>query len=56
VDVAVAEPTEDVEDEDAVLHGPAKVTEGVCHDLYLAAELTNREVTLDEGSKARIEP
>jgi hypothetical protein len=56
VGVAVAEPAEDIEDEDAILHGPAKITEGVCHGLHLAAELANSEVTLDEGPETRIEP
>jgi hypothetical protein len=55
VGVAVTEPTEDVEDQDAVLHGPAKVTEGVGHALHPAAELADGEVTLDEGTEACIE-
>ena len=54
--VAVAEPTKDVEDQDAVLHGLAKVAEGVRHCLHLAAELSNNKVTLHEGVEARIEP
>jgi hypothetical protein len=56
VGVAVTEPAEDVEDEDAVLHGPTKVTKGVSHGLHLAAELADREVTLDEGLEVRIKP
>jgi hypothetical protein len=56
VGVAVAEPAENIEDQDAVLHGPAQVTEGVCHGLHLPAELANSEITLDEGPEARIEP
>jgi hypothetical protein len=56
VDVAVTESVEDIEDQDAVLHGSAKVAEGVRHDLHLAAELANSEVTLDEGPETRIEP
>jgi hypothetical protein len=55
VGVAVAEPAEDVEDQDTVLHWPAEVAEGVCHALHPVAEIANREVTLDEGVKARIE-
>ena len=55
VGIAVNEPAEDVEDQDAVLHGPAKVAKRVCHALHPAAELANREVTLDEGAEARIE-
>jgi hypothetical protein len=54
--VAVAEPAKDVEDEDAILHGPAQVTEGVRHGLHLAAELSNSKVTLHEGAEARVEP
>ena len=37
-----------------VLHGPAKVTEGVCHAHHLVVEITNKEVALDEGAEARI--
>jgi hypothetical protein len=55
VGVAVTEPAEDVEDQETVLHGPAKVTEGVHHALHPAAELANRGVALDEGREARIE-
>ena len=55
VGVAVTEPTEDVEDQDAVLHGPAKVAEGVRHAIHPTAEIAIGEVTLDEGAKARIE-
>jgi len=55
VSVAIAEPAKDVEDQDTVLHGPAKVAERVCHPLHLAAELANGEVTLDERPKACIE-
>jgi len=55
VGIAVNEPAEDVEDQDAVLHGPAKVAKGVRHALHLAAEIANREVTLDKGAEARIE-
>jgi len=40
---------------DTVLHGPAKVAERVCHALYLAAELADRDVALDEGMEARVE-
>jgi hypothetical protein len=56
VGVAVIEPVEDVEDQNAVLHGPAKVTEGVRHCLHLVAELSNSKVTLHEGAETRIEP
>jgi hypothetical protein len=56
VGVAIAEPAEDIKDQDAVLHGPTKVTEGVCVGLHLAAKLANSEVTLDEGPETRIEP
>jgi hypothetical protein len=56
VGVAVTESAEDVEDQDAVLHGPAKVAEGVRHCLHLAAELSNSKVTLHEGAETRIEP
>jgi hypothetical protein len=55
VGVAVAEPAEDFEDQDMVLHRPAEVAEGVCHALHPAAEIANREITLDEGTEARIE-
>jgi len=55
VGVAVTEPAEDIEDQDAVLHGPAKVAEGVRHALHAPAEVANGEVTLDEGAEARIE-
>ena len=53
--VAIAEPTEDVEDQDTVLHEPAKVAEGVHHALHLATELADGEVALDERPEARIE-
>jgi hypothetical protein len=53
--VAVAEPAEDIEDEDAILHGPTQVAEGVGHDLHLPAELANCKVPLDEGAEARVE-
>jgi hypothetical protein len=52
----VIEPAEDVEDQDVVLHGLAKVAEGVRHCLHLAAELSNNKVTLHEGAETRIEP
>jgi hypothetical protein len=55
VGVAVAEPPEDVEDQDAILHGPPKVPQGVRHALHPAAELTDGEVTLDERPEARVE-
>jgi hypothetical protein len=55
VGVAVTEPAEDVEDQDAVLHRPAEVAKGVGHALHPAAELANREVTLDKGAETRIE-
>jgi hypothetical protein len=55
VGVAVTEPAEDVEDEDAILHGPAQVAEGVSHGLHLPTELANVKVPLDEGAEARIE-
>jgi len=55
VSVAIAEPAEDVEDQDTVLHGPAQITEGVRHALHLTAELADREVALDERPEARIE-
>jgi hypothetical protein len=51
----LTESTDDVEDQDAVLHGQAKVAEGVRHALHMAAELANGEVALDEGTEARIE-
>ena len=53
--VAVTEPVEDIEDQETVLHGLAEVTEGVRHAFHLAAEVTNGEVALDEGTEARIE-
>jgi len=56
VGAAVTEPVVDVEDQETVLHGPAEVAEGVRHALHSVAEVTNGEVTLDEGPKARIEP
>ena len=55
VSVAVAEPAEDVEDDDAILHGPAEIAERVRHALHSAAELAGREVPLDEGSEACVE-
>ena len=55
VSVAVVEPTEDVEDQDTVLHGPAKVAKRVCHALHLTAEVADGEVALDEGPEAHIE-
>jgi hypothetical protein len=55
VGVAVTEPAEDVENEDAVLHGPAEVTEGVRHALHPAAVVADAEVALDEGAEARVE-
>jgi len=55
VGVAIAEPAEDVEDQDTILHGSAKVTERVRHALHLVAELADREVALDEGTEARVE-
>ena len=54
VSVASAEPAEDIEDQDTVLHGPAKIVEGVRHALHLAAELADGEVALDERPEARI--
>jgi len=54
VSVAVTEPAKDVEDQDTVLHGPAKVAERVRHSLPLAAELADGEVALDERPEARI--
>jgi hypothetical protein len=53
--VAVTEPTKDVEDQDAILHGPAEVAKGVRHALHLTTELANGEVTLDEGAEAGVE-
>jgi hypothetical protein len=53
--VAVTEPTEDIEDQDAILHGPAEVAKGVRHALHLTTELANGEVTLDEGAEAGVE-
>jgi hypothetical protein len=55
VGVAVAEPPEDVEDQDAILHGPPEVPQRVSHGLHPTAELTDGEVTLDEGAEARVE-
>jgi hypothetical protein len=46
---------EDVEDEDAILHGPAQVAEGVGHGLHLPAELAHSKVPLDEGAEASVE-
>jgi hypothetical protein len=54
VGVVVAEPAEDIKDEDAILHGPAQVAEGICNGLHLPAELANGKVLLDEGAEARI--
>jgi hypothetical protein len=53
--VVVTEPAEDVEDQDAILHGPAEVIKGVCHALHPTIELANGEVTLDEGAEAGVE-
>jgi len=55
VAVSLVEAAKDVEDQDPVLHGPAKVTEGVCHGLHLPAVLANGEVALDEGAEACVE-
>jgi hypothetical protein len=55
VGVAVAEPPEDVEDQDAILHGPPKVPQGVRHALHPAAELSDGEVPLDESPETRVE-
>lgn len=55
VGVALVEAAKNVENQDPVLHGPAKVTEGVRHGLHLPAELANGEVALDEGAEARVE-
>ena len=55
VSVAIVEPAEDVEDQDTVLHGPAKVVERVRHAHHLVAELADGEVALDERPEARIE-
>jgi hypothetical protein len=55
VGVPVAEPAKDVEDQDAILHGPAEVAKGVRHALHPTAELADGEVTLDEGAEARVE-
>jgi hypothetical protein len=52
---AVAEPPEDVEDQDAILDGPPKVPQRVSHALHPTAELADREVSLDEGAEARVE-
>jgi hypothetical protein len=56
VGIAVTESAEDVEDEDAILHGPAQVAEGVGHGLHLPAELADGKVPLDEDAEARVEP
>jgi hypothetical protein len=55
VGVAVAEPPKDVEDQDAILHGPPKVPQGVGHALHPTTELADGEVTLYEGPEARVE-
>jgi hypothetical protein len=55
VGVAVAEPPEDVEDQDAILDGPPEIPQGVSHALHPTAELADGEVTLDEGAEARVE-
>jgi hypothetical protein len=55
VGVAVTEPTEDIEDQDAILHGPAEVAKGVYHALHPTVELANGEVTLDKGVEACVE-
>jgi hypothetical protein len=55
VGVAVTESAEDVEDEDAILHEPAQVAEGVSHGLHLPAELADGQVPLDKGVEARVE-
>jgi hypothetical protein len=53
--VTVTEPAEDVEDQDAILHGPAEVSKGVHHALHPTTELANGEVTLDESAEAGVE-
>jgi hypothetical protein len=54
VGVAVAEPPKDVEDQDAILHGPPEVAKGVGHALHPTTELANGEVALNEGAEARV--
>jgi hypothetical protein len=55
VGVAVTEPAEDVEDQDAILHGPAEVAKRVCHALHPTIELANGEVALDESAETHVE-
>jgi hypothetical protein len=55
VGVAIAEAVQDVEDEDAVLHGAAQIAKWVRHGLHLAAVLTDAEVPLDEGAESSVE-
>jgi hypothetical protein len=55
VGVAIAEAAEDVEDEDAVLHGAAQIAKWVRHGLHLAAVLADAEVSLDEGAEGCVE-
>jgi hypothetical protein len=55
VGVAIAEPPKDVEDQDAILHGPPKVPQGVGHALHPTTELADGEVTLDESTEGRVE-
>jgi hypothetical protein len=47
---ALVQPPKDVEDEDSVINGCAKVS----HGLELAAVLINREVTLNKSMKSSI--
>jgi hypothetical protein len=51
---ALVQPPKDVEDEDLVVNGCAKVSQTVGHGLELAAVLIDREVTLNKSTKSSI--
>jgi hypothetical protein len=51
---ALVQLPKDVEDEDPVFNGCAKVSQTVGHDLELAAVLIDREVTLNKSTKGSI--
>jgi len=55
VAVGVVEATHDVENQETVLHRPAKVTKSICHALHPPAVLANGKIPLLEGAEGRIE-
>jgi hypothetical protein len=51
---ALIQPLKDVEDENLVVNGCAKVSQTVDHDLEIAAILIDREITLNKSVKSSI--